>query len=68
MQKKKLVITVLIVGISIPFLIFSLQNNSETTYLEKLSDRKNTYDMRVREMPIDDPHVKKIQRVWYLNV
>lgn len=61
MQKKiKLVITILIVGISIPFLIFPFQNNSETTYLEKLSDRKNTYDIKVRDMPIDDPHVKKI--------
>ena len=53
-------ITIPIIAISLIFLIYSSQNNLETNNLDKVENETNFYDIKLKNMPIDDPHVKKI--------
>jgi len=53
-------ITIPIIAISLIFLIYSSQNNLETNNLDKVENERNFYDEKLKNMPIDDPHAKKI--------
>jgi len=53
-------IAIPIIAISLIYLVYSSQNNLEAAILDQVLDERNFYDDKLKNMPIDDPHVKKI--------
>jgi len=53
-------IAVPIIAISLIYLVYSSQNNLETANLNKVLNERNFYDDKLKNMPSNDPHVKKI--------
>ena len=60
MKKFQVILAIFIFGIISVILVYNFQNNFEAVKLEQSSNLNDSYDVKLKNLPIEDPHVKKI--------
>ncbi len=60
MKNFQVILAICIFGIISVILVYNFQNNFEAVKLEQSSNLNDSYDVELKNLPIKDPHVKKI--------
>jgi len=60
MKNFQVILAIFIFGVISVILVYNFQNNFEAEKLEQSSNWNDSYDVELKNLPIEDPHVKKI--------